>query len=371
MSDDSHQSISVVGEATNLRGQLDEVRLIAKGGMAEIYRARQPSLGRHVVIKKLKDELMRNPETVERFRREARALASVLHQNIAHVYDFVETPRESYILMEYIDGIDLSTILQKVGHLPADLTALILLGVAKGVGYIHAHHLIHRDIKPGNIRITSRGEIKLMDFGIVVDTENEGLTRPGMMVGSPNYLSPEQVLGDPISHRADIFLLGICLYEMLSGVKPFRDEAGQTVFQRIRETKFIPLRQMRGHIPHALDKIVKRCLQADPKKRFDSVKELIDALELYLGSHKKSLAEDIVLKFLDEEALLTPTVPYKTDNIPEQETAPIRLSWRLLVPALAIAILIFAGGWYMGKQAGMVDAVPLQPTAKPMQKSLY
>lgn len=371
MSKDTHHTVSELEESAHLRGHLDEVRLIAKGGMAEIFRARQPALGRYVAIKRLKDELMRNPETVERFRREARALASVLHQNIAHVYDFVETPRESYILMEFIDGIDLSTMLQKVGHLPPDMAALILLGVAKGVGYIHQHHLIHRDIKPANIRVTTRGEVKLMDFGIVVDTENEGLTRPGMMVGSPSYLSPEQVLGDPISTRADIFLLGICFYEMLTGSKPFKEDEGQTVFQRIREGKYVPIRQMRGHVPQVLDKIVRRCLQTDPKKRFESVRELIEALETFLGPTKRTLAEDLVLKFLDEEALLTPTVPYKAEAAPEEQTLPMKMSWQMVVIAIVVSIVVFVGGYFFGKQAGVVDAVPLQPTAKPIQKSLY
>ncbi|MCX6102997.1 MAG: serine/threonine-protein kinase [Proteobacteria bacterium] len=244
--------------AARLRGVLDDVKKIASGGMAHIFQARQPALDRYIVIKKLKEELFSNPETLERFRREAKALASVLHQNIAHVYDFVESGRESFLLMEYIDGIDLSTGIQKLGNLPVEISLSILLNVARGVSYIHAHHLIHRDIKPGNIRLTTRGEVKLMDFGIVMDIENTSLTRPGMMVGSPSYLSPEQVLGDPITPAADIFLLGITLYEMLTGTKPFKDSDKETVFQRIRETKYIPARKMNSTIPKKVDLIVKK-----------------------------------------------------------------------------------------------------------------
>src|SRR5690606_33721280 len=151
--------------------------------------------------KKLKEELRDNPEILERFRREALSLATVLHQNVAHVYDLVETDGEPYLLVEYIEGIDLSTIIEKVGNLPPDIAIATLLGVAKGVSYIHNHNLIHRDIKPSNIRITTRGEVKLMDFGIVMVIENESLTRPGTMVGSPSYLSPEQVLGENITPK--------------------------------------------------------------------------------------------------------------------------------------------------------------------------
>ena len=150
------QSFSSDDHVAKLRGVLDEVKKIASGGMAHIFRARQPSLERYIVVKKLKEELFSNPETLERFRREAKALASVLHQNIAHVYDFVESGQDSFLLMEYIDGLDLSTIVQKVGNLPPDIAAAILLNVARGVSYIHAYHLIHRDIKPSNIRLTTR-----------------------------------------------------------------------------------------------------------------------------------------------------------------------------------------------------------------------
>ncbi|MFM8315756.1 MAG: serine/threonine protein kinase, partial [Deltaproteobacteria bacterium] len=249
------QSFSSDDHVAKLRGVLDEVKKIASGGMAHIFRARQPSLERYIVVKKLKEELFSNPETLERFRREAKALASVLHQNIAHVYDFVESGQDSFLLMEYIDGLDLSTIVQKVGNLPPDIAAAILLNVARGVSYIHAYHLIHRDIKPSNIRLTTRGEVKLMDFGIVMDIENTSLTRPGMMVGSPSYLSPEQVLGDPITPAADIFLMGITFYEMLTGTRPFKEAEKETVFQRIRETKYIPARKMNSAIPKKLDQI--------------------------------------------------------------------------------------------------------------------
>jgi len=298
-------------EINSVRGAIDDIKCIAKGGMSYIFRARQPSLGRFIVVKKLKDELTGNPEMMERFKREARALASVLHQNVAHVYDFVEDKAESYIVMEYIEGIDLSTIIEKVGNLPPVLAASLLHGVARGTGFIHAHNLVHRDIKPSNIRITNRGTVKLMDFGIVMDTENQSLTRPGMMVGSPQYLSPEQVLGDPITLRADIFLLGIVLYEMLTGSRPFKDEAGETVFQRIRESKYLPAKVMQPAIPRQLDRIIRRCLQKRPEQRYQNCQELMRELESYLGPEKASHTEDIVLRYLDEEALLTPAVEYR------------------------------------------------------------
>jgi len=354
--------------AASLRGELIEVKIIATGGMSQIFRARQPSLDRYIVVKKLKEELLAHPETLERFRREAKALASVLHQNVAHVYDFVENGRESYILMEYIDGIDVSHLVEKVGQLPPPIAASILLGIARGVGYLHAHNLIHRDIKPSNIRLTTRGEVKLMDFGIVMNIENQGLTRPGMMVGSPSYLSPEQVLGDSISPKADLFLLGICFYEMLTGSRPFKEERGETVFQRIREAKYIPPREMVSSIPPALDKIVRRLLQKDPNRRYDGVKGLIVDLERYLGPEKSTHTEDLLLKYLDEEALLTPSISYQPIETPTASWKP----WATAAVATGVLgmMLGFAVGMSWAQKSSPVE--PPQtgfPAPKPLKSS--
>lgn len=314
--------------------------------MADIFQAYQPSLGRYVAIKMLRQELRTHPEMIERFRREARALATILHQNVAHVYDFVESDSESYILMEYIDGIDLSTIIQKVGHLPPTLAAAILLGVARGVSYIHTHNLIHRDIKPSNIRLTTRGEVKLMDFGIVIFPENQALTRPGVMVGSPYYLSPEQVLGDVLTPKVDIFLLGICFYEMLTGIRPFRGEgAVETVFAEIRGVRYTPARTMQSLVPKSLERIIRKCLQKDPAKRYPSAKVLIDDLEKFLGPLQSHYTEDLMLKFLDEEALVNPAVKYAEIG----ESRKTGSLWSTVLVFLLAAVLSFFAGFEVGK----------------------
>ena len=356
------QSFSSDDHVAKLRGVLDEVKKIASGGMAHIFRARQPSLERYIVVKKLKEELFSNPETLERFRREAKALASVLHQNIAHVYDFVESGQDSFLLMEYIDGLDLSTIVQKVGNLPPDIAAAILLNVARGVSYIHAYHLIHRDIKPSNIRLTTRGEVKLMDFGIVMDIENTSLTRPGMMVGSPSYLSPEQVLGDPITPAADIFLMGITFYEMLTGTRPFKEAEKETVFQRIRETKYIPARKMNSAIPKKLDQIIEKCLRKNPTDRYTDVRSLISDLENYLGPQKSQHTSDIILKYLDHEALLNPSIQYS--DLTEEKGMLKKLPWRV-VGISVLALLLGIGIGYLIRTPKTTETV-IYPSAKPI-----
>ncbi|MCB0404183.1 MAG: protein kinase [Bdellovibrionales bacterium] len=305
---------------------VDQIQHLADGGMSHVYRARQPSLDRYIVIKQLKRSFREDTELVNRFRREAKCLATVLHQNVAHVYGFVESTADMYILMEYISGVDLSTVLKKIGSLPPDVAAAISLGLARGLHCLHTHQLIHRDVKPSNIRLTTRGGIKLMDLGIVLDIAEGSLTRPGILMGSPSYLTPEQILGESVTARSDVFQLGICLYEMLCGSRPFQDNGQQTVFHRIREAQYTPLRKMNRSIPRALERIVDRCLQKDSNARFSDVQKVSHALEAFLGPLATAHTEDVILKFLDEEALATPTVPIT--HI--QEVRPKQSWWKWL-----------------------------------------
>jgi serine/threonine protein kinase len=345
------------------RGTLEKVELIAAGGMAQIFRAWQPSLERYVVIKKLKDEFLMQDETLERFRREARALASVLHENIAHVYDFVDA-REPYLLMEFIDGVDVSDVITKLGNIPGEVAACILLGVAKGASFIHSRELVHRDIKPSNIRLTTRGEVKLMDFGIALNLnpENEGLTRPGLMVGSPSYLSPEQILGDAVSAQSDIFLLGVTLYEMLTGAKPFKDSSGKSIFQKIREASFVPVREMNRTVSPKLEKIVKRCLMARPEDRYESVRKLISDLEDFLGPEQAGHPEEILLRFLDQEAILTPAIDYHRKKPAPEKKAPFNV---MLAVMFAVGLLVGVGGGLWWGRSSTKDLAPATPAYPP------
>ncbi|NBV49741.1 serine/threonine protein kinase [bacterium] len=341
-------------------GGLEDIQPLATGGMAIVFKAKQPKLNRFVAVKSLKPHLLENSETRERFRREAKALAGVLHQNVAHVYDFFESEKEAFIFMEYIEGVDLSQVIQRVGAIPTEIALAILLGVCRGLAYIHKHHLIHRDIKPSNIRLTSRGEVKLMDFGIVMDTENHTLTRPGMMVGSPCYLSPEQVLGDPLTYQSDIFLVGICLYEMLTGTRPFKEEGSKTVFQRIRDCDFISARAMNSAIPRSIDQMIEKCLEKKPENRFETIDEIVTWLEHYLGAHKTNHAPDLILKFLDDESLVAPTVSY------QDQIRPSRNGRLPLWAAFALVFLLGGSlGFFLSKALPTAQVLP--PSAKPLK----
>jgi serine/threonine protein kinase len=357
---------SEVVSVDNLRGELKSIKLIGKGGMSHVFRAWQPSLERFVVLKRLRDELIQNEETAERFRREARALAAVLHQNIAHVYDYVEKPGQAFILMEYIEGKDLSAIIDKTESVDPEIAAAILLEVAKGLAYIHERGLIHRDVKPSNIRITNRGEVKLMDFGIVLQVENTSLTRPGVMVGSPSYLSPEQILGDKVSPTADIFLLGIVLYEMLTGVRPFKEEGGESIFQRIREVRYVQIRKMQPAVPRALEAIVEKCLRKDPKRRYGRVESLIADLEEFLGPEKSAKPQKAILQYLDLQGVIEPAVAFEQFPTGEEEgkSRSWSMQWRKILLAMGFA-LAFGLGFLLSRampQGGSSPFVSPAPT---------
>ncbi len=196
--------------------------LIARGGMAEVYRARDRLLDRPVALKVLFPELSVDRSFVERFRREAQAAANLSHPNIVPVFDWGEDTGTYFIVMEFIDGRPLSSILKTAGPLSAERTADVGAHVAAALGYAHKHGVIHRDVKPGNVLITDEGQVKVTDFGIAraINTE-ESLTQTGAVMGTATYFSPEQAEGIGVDARSDIYSLGVVLFEMATGRPPF------------------------------------------------------------------------------------------------------------------------------------------------------
>ena len=194
---------------------------IGSGGMAVVYEAIQEPLNRRVAIKALKPSIAIDSQFAERFEREAHFMASLQHENILHVIDFLKDGRSMFIIMEYVDGIDLYDLLERSPRLPADVAAIITLQLARGLDYAHFRGIIHRDIKPANIMVSMQGDVKLMDFGIARHERFGDLTETGTGLGTPSYMSPEQILGDKLDFRSDLFSVGIVLYQMLTGRKPF------------------------------------------------------------------------------------------------------------------------------------------------------
>ncbi len=255
------------------------VREIGRGGMGVVYEAFQEELDRPVAVKALDMKLARSKEIVERFRREGRAYAKLRHEAIVQVHDLVEKEDGLYLLTEFVDGADLARVLHKGGALPADCVALVGARIADALDYVHYNKLLHRDVKPANVMAARDGEVKLMDFGIAKGEADMSLTRAGMLIGSPSYMAPEVLAGGEVGPPADVWALGVTLYELLTGEKPFRGRDAEDLFASIQRGKYRRVRALAPSCPRRLARAVERCLSQAPKQRFKSAGALARALD--------------------------------------------------------------------------------------------
>jgi len=275
-------------------GRYELNHLIARGGMAEVYRAHDRLLDRPVALKVLFPELSVDRSFVERFRREAQAAANLSHPNIVPVFDWGEDSGTYFIVMEFVDGRPLSSILKTAGPLAADRTAEIAAPVAAALGYAHKHGVVHRDVKPGNVLITDDGQVKVTDFGIAraVNTE-ESLTQTGAVMGTATYFSPEQAEGMGVDARTDIYSLGVVLFEMVTGRPPFLGDTPVAVASKhVRDHPPSP-RELNPSIPPTFEAIILKAMDKNPDYRYATAEELrADLLRFNEGRDVLAAHED-------------------------------------------------------------------------------
>jgi eukaryotic-like serine/threonine-protein kinase len=267
----------VLGE----RYQLQEP--IGRGGMATIYRGRDMRMERVVAIKVLREVYSTDPKFVTRFQREAKAASSLQHPNIVQVYDYGQSDGNYFIAMELIEGTDLRRYLRSRGVLATDRAIIIAHDVALGLGAAHRRGIVHRDVKPQNVLVGKDGSIKLTDFGIASvykDINAERLTTTGMTLGTVQYYAPEQAQGEIVSPAADVYALGIVMYEMMTGQTPFDGDTPVAVAMQHIQDAPVPPRQLNPSIPPALEEIILRCLEKVPEMRFRDGSSLARALEM-------------------------------------------------------------------------------------------
>ena len=291
---------------------------LGRGGMATVYRAHDPSINRDVAIKFLHASLAEDDECRDRFLREARAAGGLSHPNIVVVYDVGEIEGRPYMAMELLEGAPLSETLEKTRMLPIRDVVVIGMQLARALEYAHVRGIVHRDIKPGNIMFLKDGQtIKVTDFGIAhMDDGGSSHTQVGAVLGTPQYMSPEQARGEKIDGRSDLFAAGIVLYQMLSGERPFRGDSLVAIATKIVNDEPPPLNAKRPDVPAALRRVVERCLAKKPEQRYQSGAELTEAL-------KKVLLQ------LDEQA--------REQNKPR--IVPLRVKWALMM-ALIVAVVM-------------------------------
>ena len=275
---------------------------LGHGGMAVVYRARQESLDRTVAVKVLSENLAASTEFMERFRREARTAANLRHPNVITVHDFGEDERGvPYLVLEYIEGPTLADLMD-VGLDDSRIPDL-LDQIAAGLDYAHAHGVIHRDIKPGNVLTTEDGRVVLADFGLAWLLEGAHLTMTGGVIGTPEYMSPEQAAGEPIDHRSDVYALGVVLYEMLVGERPFIAETPIAVLLKHLQDPAPSVLLARPDLPPAVGDVLAKVLVKDPAVRYASAGELARAFRAAISQRANVAPATPVF-----EAVVTATV---------------------------------------------------------------
>ena len=243
-----------------------ELEQFLGGGMSHVYRAKDRVLGRRVALKLLTEEGTADAETKARFLLEARVASNINHENIIKVYDFGEDRGRLFIVMEFLEGESLRDAIRN-GHL-GDLQSRmrIALQVARALDHIHAHKIIHRDVKPENIHVDAGGNIKLVDFGIA-KAEGVQLTRAGFTLGTPQYMAPEQVLGKPLTPQVDIYAFGVLLFELLTGVKPLSSGSVEKIFHEILHVPLNPEPLKIANVPAAVCALIESCTAKQPVAR--------------------------------------------------------------------------------------------------------
>lgn len=339
---------------TTSNEQIGNYKILSKlgeGGMAYIYKALQPALNRTVVLKKLKDP---NREIIARFKQEALLSASFNQENLAAIYDFLYVGKSYYLIMEYIDGEDLRTIIDNMAPLTPTVGALVTLGIARGLEYTHLRNIIHRDIKPSNILVSYSGDVKLIDFGVAKDDVSAPLTLTGMIVGTPAYMSPEQANGEALSACSDLFSLGILLYEMMTGVKPFYGGNSTEILAKILQHKYIPPERINPEIPIPLRRIIKKALARDITQRYQSAGEFVHDLEKFLPWQTRSHKKEVLSRFM--EKVKSNGFTGTDEHVRLQQLMGLKIwPWRLLKSTLVLVslyLLIYSGWYFFSSQVG-------------------
>ena len=313
--------------------------IIAKGGMGVVYKAIHPSLKRYVVIKKM--TARKNSGNAERFKKEAQILLDLQSPYIVHLFDYFTEAGFRYMVEELVDGLALDKLIKKQYSLPCPIAMLFMQDACYALKYAHSKEIVHRDIKPGNILISKRGEIKLADFGIASDSEGDNVTQTGVALGTPAYMPPEQFEdSSSVDRRADIYALGIMLYEMVTGTKPYPSEFSLDTLKIIKKGKYISPRKIDKTIPRSICRLIHKMIRPKAKKRYQSIDGVLKVVKKYLSHY-----DTHELRVQIAKSVIAPKA-YEYPKIEAKDKIQRRVK-KIILAALA-CLALFACCWKAG-----------------------
>ena len=270
--------IRELSTGSTFTGRYQIIEELGKGGMGKVYRVLDKKLKEEVALKLIKPEIASDKETIERFSNELKLARKIAHRNVGKMYELMEDAGTHFITMEYVSGQDLRGLIRQTGQLTAGKALAVARQVCEGLAEAHRLGIVHRDLKPGNIIIDREGNAKIMDFGIARSVSVKSITGAGVMIGTPEYMSPEQVEGKEVDCRSDIYSLGVILYEMLTGRVPFEGDTSLIVALKQKTEPPPDPSKITPHIPEDLSLIVLHCLEKSKEKRYQSAEELLGEL---------------------------------------------------------------------------------------------
>jgi serine/threonine-protein kinase len=264
---------------TTFAGRYQIIEELGKGGMGKVYRVLDKKLNEEVALKLIKPEIASDRETIERFSNELKLARRISHRNVGRMYELMEAEGMHFITMEYVPGQDLRGLIRQTGQLTTGKAVSIARQVCEGLSEAHGLGVVHRDLKPGNILIDRDGNAKIMDFGIARSISAKAITGAGVLIGTPEYMSPEQVEGKNVDQRSDIYSLGVILYQMLTGRVPFEGDTPLSVAVKQKTEAPKDPRTLNAQIPEDLDRLILRCLEKDIEKRYRTAAEIVSDLD--------------------------------------------------------------------------------------------